>query len=389
MNKIVRMHDVDLRHQRVLIREDFNVPIHDGVITSDARLQAALPTIRLALAQQAAVILLAHLGRPTEGQFDETLSLAPVAQHLSHLLHKPVRLVRDWLNGIDIEPGEVVLCENVRFNVGEKANEPQLSQRIARLADIVVMDAFAAAHRAEASTEGILRHATVACAGPLLLAEIDALSQALRQPDRPWLALVGGAKVSTKLRVLERIADIADLILVGGGILNTFMLAQGLNVGQSLVETSLVPDAQRIMAKLQARHASIPMPLDVIVADRFDKNAHGHCKKVADIGPLDLILDIGPDTATAWAKLIQQAKTIVWNGPVGVFEFPAFAKGTETIARAIAASPAFSIAGGGDTIAAIEQFHIEDSISYISTGGGAFLEYLEGKDLPAIKALYR
>lgn len=383
------MHDIDLRHKRVLIREDFNVPLHAGVITSDARLQAALPTIRHALKQGAAVILLSHLGRPTEGQFDEALSLAPIVERLSQLLKKPVRLVRDWLDGVEVEPGEVVLCENVRFNVGEKANDPHLAQRIAQLADVVVMDAFAVAHRAEASTEGMLRIAPVACAGPLLLAEIDALSHALSQPARPWLALVGGAKVSSKLHVLDRIADIADLILVGGGILNTFMLAQGLNVGQSLVETSLVPDAQRIMAKLQARNASIPMPIDVIVADRFDKDAAAHCKKVADVGPTDLILDIGPDTAQAWAKLIQQARTIVWNGPVGVFEFPAFAQGTQTIARAIADSSAFSIAGGGDTIAAIEQCQIEASISYISTGGGAFLEYLEGKDLPAIKALTR
>lgn len=374
--------DLSVAGKRVLIREDFNVPIQNGVISSDARLKAALPTITWAIGQGARVILLSHLGRPQEGQRDSALSLAPVAQRLSELLHHPVRFVDQWLDGVEVAPGEVVLCENVRFNKGEKANDPELAKRIAQLGDIVVMDAFATAHRAEASTEGMLHYGPEICAGPLLSAEVKALQQALSHPKKPLLALVGGSKVSTKLHVLMRISDIADSLMVGGGILNTFMAAAGLNVGQSLVETDLIETAKTILAK-----TTIPLPVDVVVAPYFGADAPATIKAVHEIDATDMILDIGPETSQAWAKLIQTAHTIIWNGPVGVFEWPAFAHGTQTLGQAIAQSSAFSIAGGGDTVAAIEQLGLSADISYISTAGGAFLEYVEGKPLPALRAL--
>lgn len=390
MNKpILRLTDLTLTNKRVVIREDFNVPLQDGVITSDARLIAALPTLQYALAQGAAVIVLAHLGRPTEGQITPALSLAPVAARLSTLLQQPVRLEQDWLNGVTLNVGEIVLCENVRFNQGEKTNDSTLAQQIAALGDIYVMDAFATAHRAEASTEGALHYAHQACAGPLLMQELDALEHALATPARPMLAIIGGAKVSTKLQLLDRISDIADLIMVGGGILNTFLLAAGLPIGASLAEVALVPEAKALLTKLAARGATLPLPTDVVVAKRFAKDAPATIKAIHTIEADDLILDIGPVTAKAWASMVKNAQTVIWNGPLGVFEFPAFANGTHTLATAIAQSAAFSIAGGGDTVSAIEQFGVTDAISYISTGGGAFLEYLEGQTLPAVAALQK
>jgi phosphoglycerate kinase len=373
---------LDLKNKRVVIREDFNVPMQEGHITSDARILAAIPTIRMALSKGAAVILLSHLGRPKEGSVEESLSLAPVAVRLSELLQQPVRFVKDYLTGINIQPGEVVLCENVRFNPGEKANDPVLAQKLAALGDMYVMDAFGTAHRAEASTEGALRAAKVACAGPLLYSEVEAIQKALSQPKRPLLAIVAGSKVSTKLALLENIAERADQLLVGGGILNTFILAAGFSIGKSLCEAELVPTAKRIAEKV-----NIPLPEDVVVADRFAADATASIKRLNEVSADDMILDIGPKTATAWSEKISQAGTIVWNGPVGVFEMPAFSQGTAAIARAIADSHAFSIAGGGDTLAAIEQFNVAKGISYISTGGGAFLECLEGKILPAVAAL--
>jgi phosphoglycerate kinase len=384
---ILRMTDLDLAGKRVLIREDLNVPLQDGRITAAQRLDAALPTIKHARDAGARVMILSHLGRPKEGVFEESESLKPVADWLGHALGKPVRLVRDYLNGVDVAPGEVVLLENCRMNVGEGKDSPELSARYAALCDIYVMDAFGTAHRAQASTHGAIRAAKVACGGPLLMAELDALARALEHPARPLLAIVAGSKVSTKLALLESLIANVDQLIVGGGIANTFIAAAGFNVGKSLVEADLIPTAQKIMAAAKARGAEVPVPTDVVVAPEFAATAPATVKKVENVASGDMILDIGPDTAARYAALIAKSGTVVWNGPVGVFEFDAFGKGTETLANAIAASKAFSIAGGGDTIAAVEKYGVEKSISYISTGGGAFLEFLEGKELPAVAAL--
>jgi phosphoglycerate kinase len=383
----LRMQDLELSGNRVLIREDFNVPVADGVVRSDKRIRAALPTIRLAMEAGAAVILMSHLGRPTEGQFEEKFSLAPVAERLGAHLGTQVRLDRDWLDGVEVQPGEVVLCENVRFNPGEKSNDEELAKRMARLCDIFVMDAFGTAHRAQASTEGVGRYAPVACAGPLLSGELDALEKALDDPRRPMLAIVGGSKVSTKLTVLEALLDRTDQLIVGGGIANTFIAAAGHEVGQSLYELDLVPEAQRLIRLAHERGGNIPIPLDVVVAKSFSKDAEAIIRPVNEVRKDELILDIGPLTAAEYAEIIWGAGTVLWNGPVGVFEFENFAAGTRSVAEAIEKSRAFSIAGGGDTLAAIDQFGVADGISYISTGGGAFLEYVEGKTLPAVAML--
>ena len=385
--KIRRMTDTDLRGKRVLIREDLNVPVKDGVISSDARIRAALPTIRYALDQHAQVFILSHLGRPKEGEFDEKLSLQPVAARLSELLGKPVPLRRDWLDGLECAAGSAVLCENVRFNKGEKKDDEALSRKMAALCDVFVMDAFGTAHRAEASTHGIVRHAKVACAGPLLVGELEALERALERPARPLVAIVAGSKVSTKLTVLESLLAKVDKLIVGGGIANTFLAATGLPVGKSLYEPELVDVAQRLMEQARARGAEIPLPTDVVVAKEFAATAHADVRSIHDVGADEMILDIGPDTADRLSGLLQSAGTIIWNGPVGVFEFEQFGEGTRAIAQTIARSKAFSLAGGGDTLAAIEKYRVEDGISYISTGGGAFLEFVEGKKLPAVAAL--
>jgi phosphoglycerate kinase len=385
--KIRRMTDTDLRGKRVLIREDLNVPVKDGVISSDARIRAALPTIRYALDQHAQVFILSHLGRPKEGEFDEKLSLQPVAARLSELLGKPVPLRRDWLDGLECAAGSAVLCENVRFNKGEKKDDEALSRKMAALCEVFVMDAFGTAHRAEASTHGIVRHAKVACAGPLLVGELEALERALERPARPLVAIVAGSKVSTKLTVLESLLAKVDKLIVGGGIANTFLAATGLPVGKSLYEAELVDVARRLMEQARARGAEIPLPTDVVVAKEFAATAHADVRSIHDVGADEMILDIGPDTADRLGALLQSAGTIIWNGPVGVFEFEQFGEGTRAIAQAIARSKAFSLAGGGDTLAAIEKYRVEDGISYISTGGGAFLEFVEGKKLPAVAAL--
>lgn len=384
---ILRMQDLDLAGKRVLIREDLNVPVRDGKVASDARIRASAPTIRLALECGAAVMVMSHLGRPTEGQFSEEFSLRPVAEHLEGLLGQAVRLERDWLDGVRIADGEVVLCENVRFNAGEKNNDEDLSRRMAALCDIYVMDAFGTAHRAQASTHGVGRFAPVACAGPLLVGELEALSRALDEPARPLVAIVGGSKVSTKLTVLEALTEKVDQLIVGGGIANNFLAASGYPVGQSLYEPDLVDDAARLMQAVRSRGGDIPVPTDVRVATEFSETAAATVKSVADVADGELILDVGPETAAHYGDLLRSAGTIVWNGPVGVFEFDAFAGGTRALAEAVADSPAFSIAGGGDTLAALDQFGITDRVSYISTGGGAFLEFLEGKTLPAVTML--
>ena len=384
---ILRMTDLDLAGKRVLIREDLNVPLKDGRITASQRLEAALPTIRLARDAGARVMVFSHLGRPTEGKFEESESLRPVAAWLANALGKPVRLERDYLDGVDVAPGEVVLLENCRMNVGEGKDSPELSARYAALCDIYVMDAFGTAHRAQASTHGAIRAAKIACGGPLLMAELDALDKALANPKRPLLAIVAGSKVSTKLELLESLIDKVDQLIVGGGIANTFIAAAGHSVGKSLYEADLVPVAQKIIAQAQARGADVPIPEDVVVAPEFKADAPATVKKVAEVAAGDMILDIGPATAARYAALIEKAGSVVWNGPVGVFEFDAFGKGTEMLAHAIAKSQAFSIAGGGDTLAAVEKYGVEKGISYISTGGGAFLEFLEGKELPAVTAL--
>jgi len=385
---IPRMNDLDLAGQRVLVREDLNVPIDDsGRITSELRIEAALPTLRRALAQGAAVMVLSHLGRPKEGQWSQADSLAPVARRLGELLGRDVPLLRDYLDGVEVAPGQLVLLENCRMNVGEKADDPALSAKYAALCDVFVMDAFGTAHRAQASTHGVIRAARLACGGPLLMAELDALGKALDHPARPLLAIVAGSKVSTKLELLSSLVDKVDQLIVGGGIANTFLAAQGHGVGKSLMEADLVDTARGIMAQAKARGAEIPMPTDVVVAPRFAADAPATVKAVGDVGEDDMILDIGPDTAGRYADMVAKAGTVVWNGPVGVFEFDAFAHGTETLARAIAASDAFSIAGGGDTLAAVDKYGIAGKVSYISTGGGAFLEFLEGKELPAVAAL--
>ena len=376
------MRDQALCGKRVLIREDFNVPIKNGTVSSDARIRAALPTIEMALAAGATVILMSHLGRPTEGEYDKQFSLAPVAHHLSSLLGKSVALLAQWRDGLELADGEVALLENVRFNSGEKANDESLSRDYAALCDIFVMDAFGTAHRAQASTHGVASYAPVACAGPLLETELRALSQALTEPARPLVAIVGGSKVSTKLRVLESLSGAVDQLVVGGGIANTFLAASGRPVGKSLCEHELIPIAQALMQK-----TNIPLPVDVVTGKAFSEDAVA-CLKPADaVAEDDMIFDIGPESAMQIAHIIENAGTILWNGPVGVFEFDQFAEGTKILSRAIADSTAFSLAGGGDTLAAIEKYNIEDKISYISTGGGAFLEFVEGKTLPAVEIL--
>ena len=384
----LHMTDLELANKRVLMREDFNVPIEDGRVTSDARLRAALPSIEQVLAQPGtSVLLLSHLGRPTEGQYDEQYSLAPVAARLSELLDRPVRFERSWLDGVDIHPGEVVLCENVRFNPGEKANDEALARRMAALCDVFVMDAFGTAHRAQASTEGVARFAPQACAGPLLVREVMTLRDALEDPARPMLAVVGGSKVSTKLSVLDALLDRCDQLIVGGGIANTFIAAAGYEVGKSLHEPDLIPEAQRLIRLAHQRGGNIPIPKDVKVAKAFSADAEAVVRLIDEVREDEMILDIGPLTATDYADVIWGSGTIIWNGPVGVFEFENFRHGTQAGAEAIADCGAFSIAGGGDTLAAIDRFDLAGRISYISTGGGAFLEYVEGKTLPAVAVL--
>jgi len=381
------MTDLDLSGKRVLIRQDLNVPIEDGRITSEQRILASVPTIRLALEKGAAVMVTSHLGRPKEGTWTQEDSLAPVARRLAELLKTDVPLLRDWVGGVEVEPGQVVLLENCRMNVGEGKDDEALSKQYAALCDVFVMDAFGTAHRAQASTHGVIRFAPVAAGGPLLMAELDALAKALAHPARPLLAIVAGSKVSTKLELLSNLVDKVDQLIVGGGIANTFIAAAGYKVGKSLCEPDLIETANRIVAAAKARGAEIPLPTDVVVAKQFNAEAEATVKAVDAVADDDLILDIGPDTAARYAALIGQAGTVVWNGPVGVFEFDAFSHGTETLARAIAAAPGFSIAGGGDTLAAVDKYGIASQVSYISTGGGAFLEFLEGKTLPAVAAL--
>lgn len=384
---IRRMTDLDLAGQRVLIREDLNVPIRDGKVSDDSRIRASLPTVGHALKAGARVMLMSHLGRPEEGVFDPETSLKPVAEHLERLLSRPVKLVRNWLDGLELEPGEVVLCENVRFNTGEMSNDEALSRRMAALCDVYVMDAFGTAHRAQASTHGVARFAPVACAGPLLAAELDALGKALENPARPMTAIVGGSKVSTKVTVLEALSGVVDQLIVGGGIANTFIAAAGHTVGKSLYEADLVGEARRLMAQARSKGGEIPVPVDVVTAKAFSEHAEAETKRVEDVMEDDLILDIGPETARLYAEKLTQAGTIVWNGPVGVFEFEQFGNGTRVLADAIADSAAFSIAGGGDTLAAVSRYGVGERLSYISTGGGAFLEFLEGKTLPAVQVL--
>jgi phosphoglycerate kinase len=381
------MTDLDLAQKRVFIREDFNVPMRDGKVADDTRIRAALPGIRIALEKGARVMLVSHLGRPKEGEFDEKESLAPVAEHLSKLLETDVPLQRDWLKGVDVAPGHAVLLENCRFNKGEKKDDENLSKQMASLCDIYVNDAFGTAHRAEATTHGIAKLAKVACAGPLMAAEIEALTRALDKPARPLVAIVGGSKVSTKLTILATLARRVDQLIVGGGIANTFLLASGMPIGKSLAEPELVDEALKISEILKGKGGSVPVPTDVVCAKEFAATAQARTKLAGEVADDDLILDIGPNTAEELARSLKQAGTIVWNGPVGVFEFDQFGNGTRTIARAIADSDAFSIAGGGDTLAAVAKYEVADRISYISTGGGAFLEFLEGKKLPAIEIL--
>ncbi len=384
---ILRMTDLDLSGKRVLIRQDLNVPIADGQVTSDQRIVASLPTLRMALERGAAVLVTSHLGRPTEGVWSAADSLAPVALRMSELLGFEVPLVREWIDGVEAQPGQLRLLENCRMNPGEAKDDPQLAARYAALCDIFVMDAFGTAHRAQASTHGVIRAAKVACGGPLLMAELDALAKALEAPARPLLAIVAGSKVSTKLALLANMVARVDQLIVGGGIANTFLAARGLPVGKSLCESDLLDTARAILADAKARGAEIPLPTDVIVASAFAADSPATIKQVGDVTGDDMILDIGPATAAHYAGLLARAGTVLWNGPVGVFEFDAFGSGTATVARAIADSPAYSIAGGGDTLAAVEKYGVAEGISYISTGGGAFLEFCEGKVLPAVAAL--
>jgi phosphoglycerate kinase len=385
--KPLRMADLELAGKRVLIREDLNVPVQDGKVTSDARIRAALPTIRMALAKGARVLLLSHLGRPKEGKFEPEFSLAPVAVRLGELLGRPVPLAKDWLDGVEVQPGQVVLCENVRYNMGEKTDDEVLARRMASLCDIFVMDAFGTAHRAECSTHGVGRFAPVACAGPLLVAELEALSTALLKPARPLVAIVAGSKVSTKLMVLETLLEKVDMLIVGGGIANTFLAATGVQIGKSLHEPEMLDMARKLLDRARARGAAIPLPTDVVVAKEFAATAHADVRAVGAVAADEMILDIGPDTAELLGGLLAKAGTVLWNGPVGVFEFDQFGEGTRAIAEAIASSRAYSLAGGGDTLAAIEKYGVADRISYISTGGGAFLEFVEGKVLPAVAML--
>lgn len=384
---VIAMTDLDLSNKRVLIREDLNVPVKNGKVTSDARLKAALPSIQQALKAGAKVMVMSHLGRPTEGEYDEQFSLQPVVDYLQEALDCPVRLCKDYLDGIELKAGELVVFENVRFNVGEKKNSEELAKKLASLCDVYVMDAFGTAHRAQASTHGVAKYAPVACAGPLLAGELEALGKALENPKRPLVAIVGGSKVSTKLTVLESLSGVVDQLIVGGGIANTFVAAVGHNVGKSLYEADLTDEANRLMAQAKAKGGDIPLPVDVVTGKEFSAEAKAETKAVNAVADDDMIFDIGPETAEQLASMLKNAGTIVWNGPVGVFEFEQFGQGTKTIAEAIAQSDAFSIAGGGDTLAAIDQYAIADKISYISTGGGAFLEFLEGKTLPAVAIL--
>jgi len=383
---VINMVDVDLKGKRVLIREDLNVPVADGVVTSDARIRAALPTIKAALDAGAAVMLVSHLGRPVEGQPEEQFSLQPVANRLAELLGIDVPLIRDWIDGVDVAPGQLALLENVRFLAGEKKSDPALSRKMAALCDVFVMDAFGTAHRAQASTYGVAEYAPIACAGPLLAAELDALGKAMDNPARPFVAIVGGSKVSTKLTVLDALANVVDCLIVGGGIANTFIAAAGHGVGKSLYEPDMLDTARALAANKDDR-AEIPVPTDVVVANEFSKAATATVKSVSAVSDDETILDIGPETASRFADIIASAGTIIWNGPVGVFEFDQFGAGTRALADAIAASDAFSVAGGGDTLAAIDKYGVADDISYISTGGGAFLEFVEGKKLPAVAIL--
>ncbi|MCF2915721.1 phosphoglycerate kinase [Pseudoalteromonas sp. Cn5-37] len=384
---VIKMADLDLNGKRVLIREDLNVPVKEGKVTSDARIRAALPTIKLALEKGAKVMVMSHLGRPTEGEYDEAFSLAPVVNYLNDALEQTVRLEKDYLEGVDVADNEVVVFENVRFNAGEKKNDEALSKKLAALCDVYVMDAFGTAHRAQASTHGVGLFADVACAGPLLAAELDALGKALDNPARPLVAIVGGSKVSTKLTVLDSLSKVVDQLVTGGGIANTFIAAAGHSVGKSLFEADLTDEANKLSAAAKANNGEIPVPTDVVVGNEFSESAVATLKDVNEVTDEDMIFDIGPDTANQLAKIIANAGTVVWNGPVGVFEFDQFGNGTRAIADAIANSSAFSIAGGGDTLAAIDKYGIADKVSYISTGGGAFLEFLEGKKLPAVAML--
>ncbi|OED46752.1 phosphoglycerate kinase [Endozoicomonas sp. (ex Bugula neritina AB1)] len=380
---VLKMTDLDLAGKRVLIREDLNVPVKDGKVTSDARILASLPTIKLALEAGAHVMATSHLGRPTEGEYEEKFSLKPVADYIGELLGKKVRLIKDWVDGgFEVAAGELVILENVRFNAGEKKDNEALSKKMAALCDVYVMDAFGTAHRAQASTHGVGKFADVACAGPLLAGELDALGKALGKPNRPMTAIVGGSKVSTKLTVLESLSTICDQLIVGGGIANTFLAAAGMNVGKSLYEADLIPQAKELMAK-----CDIPMPVDVVCGKKFDENEPAIIKSVHEVEDDDMIFDVGPETQKLFSEVLTSAKTILWNGPVGVFEFDQFGEGTHSMSMAIAQSDAFSIAGGGDTLAAIDKYNIKDKVSYISTGGGAFLEFVEGKKLPAVTML--
>ncbi|RXE89099.1 phosphoglycerate kinase [Pseudoalteromonas sp. A757] len=384
---VIKMADLDLNGKRVLIREDLNVPIKDGKVASDARIRAALPSIKLALEKGAKVMVMSHLGRPTEGEYDAQYSMQPVVDYLNDALSQDVRLVTDYLDGVDVQDNEVIVFENVRFNVGEKKDDEVLAKKLAALCDVYVMDAFGTAHRAQASTHGVGLYAEVACAGPLLAAELDALGKALDNPARPLVAIVGGSKVSTKLTVLDSLSKVVDQLVTGGGIANTFIAAAGNPVGKSLYEADLIPEANKLVAAARANDGDIPVPTDVVVGNEFSESAVATIKDVSEVSDEDMIFDIGPDTATQLAEIIASAGTVVWNGPVGVFEFDQFGNGTEAIANAIAKSSAFSIAGGGDTLAAIDKYGVEQDISYISTGGGAFLEFLEGKTLPAVAVL--
>ena len=385
--KILAMQDQDLKNKKVLIRQDLNVPIKNGEVSSDKRILASIPTIKLALKSQASVMVMSHLGRPVEGQYDEAYSLKPVANYLSKALGVDVEIVKDWKNGISIQPGQLVLLENIRFNQGEKANDEALSKQLAALCDIFVMDAFGTAHRKQASTYGVAEFAPIACAGPLLAGELEALKKSLDQPQRPMIAIVGGSKVSTKLTVLESLSQKVDQLIVGGGIANTFIAAAGYNVGKSLYEVDLLDEAKRLIQKARSEGREIPIPTDVVTAKEFSEDAKATIKRVEDVEDDDMILDIGPQTAEKFAQMCKQAGTVVWNGPVGVFEFDQFGEGTKILAHGIADGEGFSIAGGGDTLAAIDKYNIESKISYISTGGGAFLEFLEGKKLPAVEIL--
>jgi phosphoglycerate kinase len=385
---VLKMTDLDLHGKRVLIRQDLNVPVKDGKVVSDKRILASLPTIEMAMNAGARVMVMSHLGRPKEGEYDEQFSMIPVGEHMAALLGQNVEMVKDWIDGVgEMHNGEVVLCENVRFNAGEKQNDEALSRKMAALCDIYVMDAFGTAHRAQASTHGVAKYAPVACAGPLLAAELEALGKALGNPSRPMAAIVGGSKVSTKLTVLDSLSKVVDQLIPGGGIANTFIAASGYNVGKSLYEEDLITEARRLMEAAQAKGGEIPVPTDVVVGKEFSETAEATVKQVADVADDDMIFDIGPETASRFAEMMKSAGTIVWNGPVGVFEFDQFGEGTRTLGMAIAGSDAFSIAGGGDTLAAVDKYGIADRISYISTGGGAFLEFLEGKQLPAVAIL--